>query len=1042
TIPDDKRGSKTVLDEKRGSKSILDHDEKTGHKNIPDEKKKDQSLILNVLFQFLFAELKDTARVRRWAARKMNAEFDEMLTSTTGKLMNQIQVRDFNFGSSFPLVESVELRHVQLSNDEEIIQTVDVELDIDYEGGFQLTLDVDIIFGAWAYLSISVTKLAGRGRLQLTRVPFTHWSFSFYEEPRMEFNVDSRFNGRPIPQISSLIVNQIKRTIRKKHVLPSYKMRYKPLFVKPEESFVNPDICFHGHRLGPGQLSVKVLKCSRLQELSPESKLFCTLSVDKEEIEEVWRQSWVTLDMTLRILPNAAPGFILKDQLSGDKTEKKRVVVDSITQDSPAAEAGFQRGDIVETVGNVRVLSFKHAMKQLKSSTESVTIRVKRQSRLALDPSPYLEQPEDLEFEEHEMNGDIQDDIGDFVSIDIKHQRSSSLNAEVQPSQESVKLSEKLTRKLQSGKKKILGLKESERDRDNSDTKSLLAEEESVQSTDKNVCESISVASCLRDGSQSAKSSPQKQLIEINRQRAHSDTSLNKVQTGDSDTVSASSDIGSYSYPELQRRIGEVATREITFSSDPEWNEEFEFDCKEEDQYVNVCVWCKMAQTDRASKNISTINKADGPQLKNTPPTDDLPSYDLTTKIGYVSVPLADITAGCLLTMQGDTQYTMYLHPPEETITASRTKLPYSGHIGFDKNICHGDITLSFVHKPFKTIESVVRKEIIRDVLNPPAVKIRAKSLEREQLDGQHSFRPCQFASKTYCDFCGKKIWLKGGLKCSICKMVCHKKCVEKCYIQTKCSREGPKMSGKPEETWVPPLRGQEMEKEEGKVGKFFKFRQKEQPSLPLNIPHKNIPNRAQASSSPSRSPLRSPSPFASLSEHVDRHLTVSGMKKNLSNKSLPGMERVNVDDDSDDEFRYRHPTYSLDDNVVIEAKERGKELYANLSLPDRKKTLDDMVTKLQDTIDKESEYKSELMKNYQEITDIDQRRLVSQQLEKCDEKIEALMMMMVHYCAGLQHCLDQEEAHKRLLNMEPTNDDDDDVVTEDSGIQFVVTDS
>ncbi|XP_053389441.1 PDZ domain-containing protein 8-like, partial [Mercenaria mercenaria] len=99
-------------------------------------------------------------------------------------------------------------------------------------------------------------------------------------------------------------------------------------------------------------------------------------------------------------------------------------------------------------------------------------------------------------------------------------------------------------------------------------------------------------------------------------------------------------------------------------------------------------------------------------------------------------------------------------------------------------------------------------------------------------------------------------------------------------------------------------------------------------------------------------------------------------------------------------------------------------------------------VTKLQDTIDKESEYKSELMKNYQEITDIDQRRLVSQQLEKCDEKIEALMMMMVHYCAGLQHCLDQEEAHKRLLNMEPTNDDDDDVVTEDSGIQFVVTDS
>lgn len=62
----------------------------------------------------------------------------------------------------------------------------------------------------------------------------------------------------------------------------------------------------------------------------------------------------------------------------------------------------------------------------------------------------------------------------------------------------------------------------------------------------------------------------------------------------------------------------------------------------------------------------------------------------------------------------------------------SRSKLPFSGHIGFDKNICHGDITLSFVHKPFKTVEAPVRKEIVKDILNPPPVKIRAKSLERE----------------------------------------------------------------------------------------------------------------------------------------------------------------------------------------------------------------------------------------------------------------------------------------------------------------------
>ena len=74
---------------------------------------------------------------------------------------------------------------------------------------------------------------------------------------------------------------QIKRMIKKKHILPSYKMRYKPLFIKPEEFYVNPDLSFRGNRLGKGQLVVKVLRCSRLPELSKDSKLYCTLSVGR-----------------------------------------------------------------------------------------------------------------------------------------------------------------------------------------------------------------------------------------------------------------------------------------------------------------------------------------------------------------------------------------------------------------------------------------------------------------------------------------------------------------------------------------------------------------------------------------------------------------------------------------------------------------------------------------------------------------------------------------------------------------------------------------
>jgi hypothetical protein len=61
SIAEERRTSKTVIDDRRASKVVSE--EKTAA--VTDERKQDQNLILNVLFQFLFAELKDTARVRR-----------------------------------------------------------------------------------------------------------------------------------------------------------------------------------------------------------------------------------------------------------------------------------------------------------------------------------------------------------------------------------------------------------------------------------------------------------------------------------------------------------------------------------------------------------------------------------------------------------------------------------------------------------------------------------------------------------------------------------------------------------------------------------------------------------------------------------------------------------------------------------------------------------------------------------------------------------------------------------------------------------------
>ena len=54
-------------------------------------------------------------------------------------------------------------------------------MDLDYSGGFQLAVDVDMVFGKSAYLSVKIAKLVGKARLQMTRIPYTHWTFSFVE---------------------------------------------------------------------------------------------------------------------------------------------------------------------------------------------------------------------------------------------------------------------------------------------------------------------------------------------------------------------------------------------------------------------------------------------------------------------------------------------------------------------------------------------------------------------------------------------------------------------------------------------------------------------------------------------------------------------------------------------------------------------------------------------------------------------------------------------------------------------------------------------
>lgn len=127
----------------------------------------------------------------------------------------------------------------------------------------------------------------------------------------------------------------------------------------------------------------------------------------------------------------------------------------------------------------------------------------------------------------------MKDELSDFVTVNMKSHRNSTSSLDGTQKPEPQKLSEKVTRKFQSGKRKILSMAANGRDSGLEGST-----EENVGGGKKEVEHdgiegpAISTLTLIKDGSHSATSSPQRQVKTENRQRALSDTSLHKVSVG------------------------------------------------------------------------------------------------------------------------------------------------------------------------------------------------------------------------------------------------------------------------------------------------------------------------------------------------------------------------------------------------------------------------------------------------------------------------------------------------------------------------------
>ncbi|XP_059490447.1 PDZ domain-containing protein 8 isoform X2 [Neocloeon triangulifer] len=914
--------------------------------NATDSPKKETCVALNLLFHFLYYELRNSEEVRLWFLKKLTLEFDELLTkTTTGKFIDKVTIKEIDLGSKFPIFNGISIQDVELHPIKKYIETLDLGVDLHYEGGFQLVTSVRLILGAPAIITVKVCHLSGRARLRFTRKPYSHWSFTFYSEPSLELQVDSHFQGRPIPQITSLIVSQIRKAVKKKHTIPQFKLRYKPFFQAPLQtspSFYDNFDQSDATLIPTGVLKVSLIECTRLNPELVCGDIYCTLAVDEApwtELVQTDSFAVMTLDLIVFRKPSQNLGVTFKAE------QPNLVVVDIVERGTPGYFSKLKKGDILLAVEGTKVTTLSHASKLLKTTARRFTIRIERKRCLL-------------------SNADIQK-TGEETADKIKSTHQSS----------------------PSGIRRRLTIPENEQ-----------------------------IAPSETESSGSSTASPsnspiKRSVIKIKNLQAPEETTP-LITSRKLSSVAVQSQCGIQIY----------RTKELPMASDLNFNDSVTFQIGENIKYFNFGIWS------------TQVGSNDGKDIL----------------MGHLSIPLYKIIDKCTITGLG------HLIKKWQLLEPCVTQKPHqlNGHSGFDPSFCFGDALFCFVlvqdsqsqgYIPSSTRASFSAKGdaeglMEASLLNTPIGKdspahepaTPGGSVTCADDGTAHDFVRTHFSRTTQCDFCSKKIWLKDAVQCKSCKMTCHKKCVTKCQATAVCvpCDDDQSISQGTSPTKTPEIVTTEVEGEI--LGADITASPTPQSSKRglggllasvANAAHNRNMKRAGSTSNlaPPDGTGSAPStnnttPSLSLSfsrslPHSPQVSPSASRKASIADPALfdlPGGLAA-LDDTVDDilveEAMEQLLQRSFDNEDIMSlAKDKGKELYCGQ--PGRKEKINKLISKLKVSMDREMQIQEALQAEAEDESEKVSRQFL---LSKSEKRVQAITVLMLHCCSGLQHVQDTE---------------------------------
>ncbi|XP_035774734.1 PDZ domain-containing protein 8-like [Anopheles albimanus] len=701
----------------------------------PDQESKSTIMAINLILQFLYFELRQSNRVRKWFHRKLSLELDELISkTTTGKLFDKLKIRDLDLGSQFPEIKNFRLHAVDLHPDEGHIESLDVLLDLHYEGNFRLTIDADMVLGKKGSLALRVKQVSGLARLQFTRKPYTHWSLSFINDPKVELDVQSHFQGRQMQSnITSLISNQIRKAIRRKHTLPNYKLRYKPFFHRVEEDYELNEI------VPNGSLEVTIAEISRLNApIRTLTHVYCTLTlahmpwvVARQQPDDPGTMI-VSLDIEIHKAKNQQIGIVFKQT---DQT----VLIEAVLPNTPASKAELRRGDVLLSIQGKRVTNINHVAKIIKALNRPMFIlRIERVVAGQIKNDALLEDLE-ADFEEIDMN----------LNISF----SKSIEAVQIGSGSGCTLRERKVRRRNS--------------KDNSGGESSHSNTPGTTPVKK--------PSLIGGGGREMTGGG---TVEQSARGSFSDQTLPGVASGSTLKKGNLADC----YPQHSSIDAEFNT--FIRLDDP-----CTFQLMERFSYLNLSVFGKNSDENRLlgylnipiNSILLECNESHlGHHLKKYPllPPEaiDVSNHALSMQSGfdqnycYGDVLLSFVWNGSAINPFWGTP-SKASNPEakkQRLITISRGS---ADKLDDDRT----DGAMEFKGPAAPSSQQ----------LSSP---LQSQAPQQQQQQQPHDFIRTHFHRTTQCDYCGKKIWLKDAVQCRDCAMCCHKKCINKCQSSTVCN--------------------------------------------------------------------------------------------------------------------------------------------------------------------------------------------------------------------------------------------------------------